>query len=308
MGGLTRCGKLPAFPNYREFVMAANPRRSLLYMPGSNARALEKARSLDADVLILDLEDAVAPGQKKLAREQVLAAVNAGGYGRRELVVRVNGFDTEWGRKDIEAFATAPISALCLPKVESAAEIQAVVQVLNQAGAAASIKLWAMAETPRGILAVNEIAGAHSRMDGIVLGTSDLAKDLRVPHTPQRLGMLTSLSLCVLAARANGIDVFDGVHLDLDDESGLALACEQGVELGFDGKTLIHPKQIALTNQLFAPSLESLARAKKIQMAWQQAEAEGKGVVLVDGRLVEALHVEEAVRVLAIAEQIANTR
>ncbi|MFT4918689.1 MAG: citrate lyase subunit beta/citryl-CoA lyase [Zhongshania aliphaticivorans] len=285
--------------------MAVNPRRSVLYMPGSNARALEKARSLDADVLILDLEDAVSPAQKALAREQVLAAVMAGGYGRRELVVRVNGFDTEWGRKDIEAFATAPIAALCLPKVESAAEIHAVVQVLKQAGARADLKLWAMAETPRGILAVNEIAGAHERMGAIVLGTSDLAKDLRVPHTPQRLGMLTALGLCVLAARANGIDVFDGVHLDLDDEDGLRLACEQGVELGFDGKTLIHPKQIAITNHLFSPSAEALARAEKIQVAWQQATAEGKAVVLVDGRLVEALHVEEAVRLLAIAEQIA---
>jgi citrate lyase subunit beta/citryl-CoA lyase len=273
-------------------------------MPGSNARALEKARSLDADVLILDLEDAVSPAQKAVARDQVLAAVTEGGYGRRELVVRINGFDTEWGRKDIEAFANAPISALCLPKVESAAEIHAVVQVLQQAGANANLKLWAMAETPRGVLAVSEIAGAHPRMDAIVLGTSDLAKDLRVPHTPQRLGMLTSLGMCVLAARAHGIDVFDGVHLDLDDENGLHTACEQGVELGFDGKTLIHPKQIAVTNQLFSPSSDTLARAEKIRLAWQAAEAEGKGVVLVDGRLVEALHVEEAVRVLAIAEQI----
>ncbi|WP_296436435.1 CoA ester lyase [Zhongshania sp.] len=284
--------------------MATNPRRSVLYMPGSNARALEKARSLDADVLILDLEDAVSPAQKAVARDQVLAAVTDGGYGRRELVVRINGFDTEWGRKDIEAFANAPISALCLPKVESAAEIHAVVQVLQQAGANANLKLWAMAETPRGILAVSEIAGAHARMDAIVLGTSDLAKDLRVPHTPQRLGMLTSLGMCVLAARAHGIDVFDGVHLDVDDENGLHTACEQGVELGFDGKTLIHPKQIAVTNQLFSPSSDTLARAEKIRLAWQAAEAEGKGVVLVDGRLVEALHVEEAVRVLAIAEQI----
>ncbi|CAA0087569.1 (3S)-malyl-CoA thioesterase [Zhongshania aliphaticivorans] len=286
--------------------MANNPRRSLLYMPGSNTRALEKARSLDADVLILDLEDAVSPAQKSYAREQVLAAVTAGGYGPRELVVRVNGFDTEWGRKDIEAFANAPISALCLPKVESAAEIHAVVQVLQQAGANSKIKLWAMAETPRGILAVNDIAGAHPRMDGIVLGTSDLAKDLRVPHTAQRLGMLTSLGICVLAARAHGIDVFDGVHLDLEDEQGLLFACEQGVELGFDGKTLIHPKQLAITNQAFSPSEAVIARASKIKAAWQNAEAEGKGVVLVDGRLVEALHVEEAVRVLAIAQQIAE--
>jgi citrate lyase subunit beta/citryl-CoA lyase len=286
------------------FLMALQARRSILYMPGSNARALEKAKTLAADVLILDLEDAVAPSQKQLAREQVLAAVLAGGYGRRQLVVRVNAFDTEWGRKDIEAFANAPVTALCLPKVESAAEIHAVVQVLQQADASADLKLWAMAETPRGILAVNDIAGAHKRMDAIVLGTSDLAKDLRVPHTPQRLGLLYSLGQCVLAARANGIDVFDGVHLDLEDDEGLQAACVQGVELGFDGKTLIHPRQIAITNQCFSASAEDLARAEKIRVAWQQAEAEGKGVVLVDGRLVEALHVEEAVRLLAIAEKI----
>ncbi len=284
--------------------MSFKPRRSVLYMPGSNNRALEKAKSLSADVLILDLEDAVAPAQKELARQQVLAAVEAGGYGRRELVVRVNGFDTPWGRKDLECFAKAPIHGLCLPKVESAAEISAVTQVLHQAGAPETLALWAMAETPRGILAIDEIAGAHKRMAAIVLGTSDLAKDLRVPHTPSRLGLLSSLGLCVLAARAHGLDVLDGVHLDLDDDAGFELACQQGVELGFDGKTLIHPRQITAANQAFSPSEQLVARACKIRDAWEQAEAEGKGVVLVDGKLVEALHVEEALRVLAIAEQL----
>ncbi|MBD2858191.1 CoA ester lyase [Spongiibacter sp. KMU-158] len=282
--------------------MSFQPRRSVLYMPGSNARALEKAKSLDADVLILDLEDAVAPGQKDVAREQVLAAVTAGGYGKRELVVRVNGFDTPWGRKDIECFAKAPIQALCLPKVESAAEVLAVTQVLQQAGAPKDLALWTMAETPRGILAIDEIAGAHPRMAAIVLGTSDLAKDLRVPHTPTRLGLLSSLGLCVLAARAHGLDVLDGVHLDLEDDAGLELACQQGVELGFDGKTLIHPRQIPAANSAFSPTEAAIARAQKVSAAWEQAQSEGKGVVLVDGKLVEALHVEEALRVLAIAD------
>lgn len=284
--------------------MSVTPRRSLLYMPGSNARALEKARGLDADVLILDLEDAVAPGQKELARQQVLSAVQEGGYGHRELVVRVNGFDTPWGRADLEAFAHQPISALCLPKVDSAAEVYAVVQVLQQAEASPELKLWTMAETPRGILNIDDVAGADPRMDAIVLGTSDLAKDLRVPHTADRLGLLASLSASVLAARAHGIDVFDGVHLDLEDDEGLARACQQGVELGFDGKTLIHPRQIAATNEAFSPSAEAISRAERIREAWKQAEAEGKGVVLVDGKLVESLHVEEAMRVLAIHEAL----
>lgn len=284
--------------------MDFKPRRSVLYMPGANTRALEKARTLPADVLILDLEDAVAPAQKAEARSNILAAIAEGGYGHRELVVRVNGFDTAWGRDDIVAFANAPISALCLPKVESAAEVSAVVQLLKQENASSDLKLWTMAETPRGILNIDEVAGADPRMAAIVLGTSDLAKDLRVPHTPSRLGMLTSLSLCVLAARANGLDVLDGVHLDLNDEEGLIAACEQGVELGFDGKTLIHPKQIEAANRAFAPSTAVVERATRIQRAWQEAEAAGQGVVLVDGRLVEALHVEEAVRVLAIDEAL----
>lgn len=286
-------------------MMTVQPRRSLLYMPGSNARALEKARTLDADVLILDLEDAVAPAQKSLARQQVLAAVQAGGYGHRQLVVRVNGFDTPWGREDLQTFAHQPIAALCLPKVDSAAEVHAVIQVLQQAGAPSSLKLWAMAETPRGILNIDDVAGADPRMDAIVLGTSDLAKDLRVPHTADRLGLLASLSACVLAARANGIDVFDGVHLDLEDEAGLVRACQQGVELGFDGKTLIHPKQIGPSNEAFSPTADAIARAERVREAWKQAEADGKGVVLVDGKLVEALHVDEAMRVLAIAEVLA---
>ncbi|WP_372878202.1 HpcH/HpaI aldolase/citrate lyase family protein [Spongiibacter marinus] len=285
--------------------MAYLPRRSVLYMPGANTRALEKARSLDADVLILDLEDAVAPSQKVQARQHILDALAEGGYGHRELVVRVNGFDTPWGREEIAAFAHAPISALCLPKVESAAEVQAVVQLLVQEQAPETLRLWAMAETPRGVLAIDEIAGSHSRLEAIVMGTSDLAKELRVPHTPDRLGLQASLSQCVLAARAHGLDVLDGVHLNLDDEAGFEQACEQGVQLGFDGKTLIHPKQIAAANEAFGPSEQQLAQAKKIHQAWVEAEAQGLGVVVVDGRLVESLHVDEALRILAIGDALA---
>ncbi len=282
--------------------MTLRPRRSVLYMPGSNARALEKARTLDADCLILDLEDAVSPDQKAAAREQVLAAVNAGGYGERELVVRVNGFDTAWGRDDIVAFANAPIAALCLPKVESEEEVHAVVQLLKQEGS--SLKLWLMAETPRGVLNIDEICGASARNEVVVMGTSDLAKELRVPHTPDRLGMQTSLQLCVLAARAHGLEILDGVYLDIKDEAGYAEACEQGVKLGFDGKTLIHPSQIEAANRAFAPSPEVVERARKIIEAWEAAKAEKKAVAVVDGKLVEVLHFEEAQRHLAIAEAI----
>lgn len=284
--------------------MTLRPRRSVLYMPGSNARALEKARTLAADALVLDLEDAVAPDQKTAAREQVLAAVNAGGYGNRELVVRVNGFDTAWGRDDIVAFANAPIAALCLPKVETSEEVNAVVQLLKQE--ASTLTLWVMAETPRGVLNIDEICGAHARVEVVVMGTSDLAKELRVPHTPDRLGLQTSLQLCVLAARAHGLDILDGVYLDIKDEQGYREACEQGVALGFDGKTLIHPSQIEAANKAFAPTPEVVDRARRILEAWREAEAEGKAVAVVDGKLVENLHVAEAERHLAIHEAIAG--
>lgn len=275
-------------------------------MPGSNARALEKARTLDADSLVLDLEDAVAPDQKEAAREQVLAAVTAGGYGHREMVVRVNAFDTRWGRDDIVAFAGAPIAALCLPKVESAEEVNAVVQLLKQEKS--TLKLWLMAETPRGILNIDEICGAHERVEVIVMGTSDLAKELRVPHTPDRLGLQTSLQLCVLAARAHGLDILDGVYLDIKDDAGFAVACDQGVALGFDGKTLIHPSQLERANIAFAPAPEVIDRARRILDAWREAEAEGKAVAVVDGKLVENLHVAEAERHLAIYEAISVGR
>ena len=284
--------------------MSVRPRRSALYMPGSNARALDKARGLPADALILDLEDAVAPDQKAAAREQVLAAVTEGGYGKRELVVRVNGFDSRWGRDDIVCFANAPIAALCLPKVESAGEINAVVQLLKQERS--TLKLWLMAETPRGILNIDALCGADERVEVIVMGTSDLAKELRVPQRADRLGLQLSLQHCVLAARAHGLDILDGVYLDIRDPAGFAEACAQGVALGFDGKTLIHPDQIDAANRAFAPTEQTLERARRILEAWREAEAAGKAVAVVDGKLVENLHVSEAERQLAIASAIAE--
>ena len=284
--------------------MSIRPRRSALYMPGSNPRALEKARELPADVLILDLEDAVAPERKAEARAQVITAIAAGGYGERELLVRCNALDTPWGADDLRAMAHSGAHGLVLSKVNSAADVQAAARLLDEAGAPGEPVLWIMAETARCILDIDAVAGAHRRLRGILMGTSDLARECRIRHTPGRAGFIPTLGLCVLAARAHGLEILDGVHLDLDDDEGLARQCEQGRDLGFDGKTLIHPKQLAAANAAFAPSPESLVRARRIIDAWQQASAGGKAVVVVDGRLVENLHVQEAERDLELAEGI----
>ncbi len=283
----------------------ARPRRSVLYMPGSNARALEKARSLAADGLIFDLEDAVAPDAKDEARRLVVAALAAGGYGRREILVRVNGLATPWGHADVMAAATAGAAGILIPKVESADAVRQVEAIATAAGAPDSLGLWCMMETPRGILRAEEIALASPRMAGFVMGTSDLAKDLHAAHTRDRLPMITSLGLCLLAARAYGLAVIDGVHLDLADDQGFEYACRQGLELGFDGKTLIHPKTIAAANKVFAPSEAEVGWSRRIIEAHTEAAAAGKGVVVVDGKLVENLHVVNARRVVALAEQIA---
>ena len=275
-------------------------------MPGSNARALEKGRSLPADGLILDLEDAVAPDAKELARGQVCEAVAAGGYGRRELVIRTNGLDSPWGRDDIAAAATSGADAVLLPKVESARMVADAIAALSAAGAPDTLDIWCMMETPKGMLRADEVAGADARVACLVMGTSDLAKDLHAAHTRERLPMLTSLGLCLLAARAHGVAILDGVHLDLADDEGFVYSCRQGVELGFDGKTLIHPKTIAAANQAFAPSDDEIAWSRKIIDAHAEAEAEGKGIVLVDGRLIENLHVEAARRQVSLAEAIAE--
>jgi citrate lyase subunit beta / citryl-CoA lyase len=283
--------------------MRVRPRRSMLYMPGSNARALEKAKELPADGLILDLEDAVAPDAKVAARDRVCAAARAG-YGARETLVRVNDLATPWGHADLVAAATAGADGVLLPKVEGADAVRRAEAVLDQAGAPPDLALWCMMETPRAMLRAEEIADASPRMAGLVMGTSDLAKELHAAHTPLRLPMITALGLCLLASRAYGLAILDGVHLDLEDEAGFAAACDQGAELGFDGKTLIHPRQIAPANRAFAPDEEEVASARRIIEAHEEATREGKGVVVVDGRLIENLHVAEAVRRVRLAEMI----
>ncbi|MEM1112688.1 MAG: CoA ester lyase [Pseudomonadota bacterium] len=288
--------------------MTARPRRSILYMPGANPRALEKARQLAADGLIIDLEDSVAPDAKGLAREQALSAIAEGGYGHRELILRINGADTPWAVADMEALGSAEVlpDAVLLPKVSSATEVKAALAALDGAGVARELPVWLMAETPRCILNINEVAGADPRVAALVLGTSDLAKDTRVRHTPDRLGFIATLNLCVLAGRAHGLAVIDGVALDLEDQAALEASCSQGRDLGFDGKSLIHPKQIEAANAAFGPSSAEVAAAREVMAAFEEAEAAGKGVVVVKGRLVEALHVEEARHTLALAEAIAD--
>jgi len=282
------------------------PRRSVLYMPGSNARTLEKARALDADGLIFDLEDAVAPDAKPAARLAVVAAVSSGGYGRRELIVRVNGLGTKWGEDDLAAAARMPIDGVLLPKVESVEMVRQAEAMLVAGGAGDGLAIWCMMETPRGILRAAEIAGASPRIAGLVMGTSDLANDLRTRPTSDRLPLWTSLGLCVLAARACDLAILDGVHLDLADDEGFARSCRQGRELGFDGKTLIHPKTIAPANAAFAPSAEEIAQAHRIIVAHEAAIKAGAGVVLLDGKLIENLHVENARRLVALAAAIAE--
>ncbi|NIA68241.1 CoA ester lyase [Pelagibius litoralis] len=284
----------------------ARPRRSVLYMPGSNARALEKGRGLPADALILDLEDAVAPEAKETARRQIVEAIAAGGYGARELIVRVNGFDSPWGDDDVKVMATSGADAILLPKVETAAMVQDLEARMAAAGAPDTMGIMCMMETPLGMLNAQQVAAASPRITCLVMGTSDLVKDLQAAHTPARLPVLTSLGLCILAARAYGIAIVDGVHLDLSDDAGFADHCLQGKELGFDGKTLIHPKTVAKANEVFAPSAEEVAWSHKIIAAHGEATAAGQGVVVVDGKLVENLHVEAAERLVALAEAIAR--
>jgi citrate lyase subunit beta/citryl-CoA lyase len=280
------------------------PRRSMLYMPGSNARALEKGRTLAADALILDLEDAVAPDAKETARRQIVEALAAGGYGQREILVRTNGLDSEWGHDDIAAMAKSGADAILLPKVESAEMVRQAEEIMADHGAPPSLAIWCMIETPLGVLHAEEIAWGSRRMGGFVMGTSDLAKDLHCLHTPGRLPFVTSLSLCILAARAHGLAILDGVHLDLSDDAGFAESCRQGLEFGFDGKTLIHPKTIDKANEVFAPSADEIAWSQKIIAAHEEASGQGKGVVVVEGKLVENLHVENAKRIVGLAALI----
>ena len=279
------------------------PRRSVLYMPGANTRALEKAKTLAADSLILDLEDAVAPDAKVTARANILAALDSG-FGYREAVVRINGLNTPWGMDDLKAFANSTADAIVLPKVESAAQIQEVAALLEKAGARSDLTIWAMIETPMAIFKLSEIASAHPKLEALVLGTSDLVKDLHARHTPSRVETLAALSLSVLAARAHGLCVLDGVHLSLDDEEGLRLSCMQGRDMGFDGKTLIHPKQIELANQFFGPSPHEITEAQERITAYDAAIQAGAGIAVLNGKLIEELHIQDAKRILALAKAI----
>jgi citrate lyase subunit beta/citryl-CoA lyase len=272
-------------------------------MPGSNGRALERAKTLPADALIFDLEDAVAPDAKAIARQMVCDAIRAGGYGKRELIVRVNGLATV-GDADLAAVATSGADAVLLSKIESSDLVRQALSILTAHGAPADLAIWCMLETPRGILRAEDIA-ASPRVAALVMGTSDLTQELHARHTRERLPMLPSLGWCLLIGRAYGLTVLDGVHLDLNDDEGFEDACRQAANMGFDGKTLIHPKMIAAANRIFAPSPEDIALAHKIIAAHAEATAQGKGVVVVDGRLIENLHVEEAHRVVALDEAIA---
>lgn len=284
--------------------MQIRPRRSVLYLPASNTRALEKARTLPVDALILDLEDAVAPEAKEMARTQLAEAVVTGGFGKREIIIRVNGLDTPWGHEDVAALAALGADAILFPKIQSPDDVHAAVAALDSAGAPASLPIWIMAETPRCIMGMDAIAGASPRLACLVAGTSDLSRDLRARPAPGRIGVISALSIIVIAARAHGLDALDGVHLDLNDDAGFQAACEQGRDLGFDGKTLIHPKQIAAANAAFAPNLAEIEQSRAIVAAWAEARAAGKGICVLNGKLIEKLHVEDAERLLALDQAI----
>lgn len=286
-------------------INTSRPRRSVLYMPGANTRALEKAKSLPADSLILDLEDAVAPDAKVVARSNILAALESG-FGYREAVVRINGLNTALGLDDLKTFAHSKADAIVLPKVESAAQVQAVATLLQQLNAPSNMTIWAMIETPLAIFNLQEIASSHPLLEALVLGTSDLVKDLHARHTPNRVETQTALSLSVLAARAYGLCVLDGVHLSLDDESGLKQSCIQGRDMGFDGKTLIHPNQIVLANEIFGPSNLEISEAQEKITAYEAAIKSGAGIAVLNGKLIEELHIQDAKRILALASALQN--
>ncbi len=287
-------------------MMVVRPRRSVLFMPGANTRALEKARDLPADALIFDLEDAVAPSEKEIARRQVIKTIKTGGYGHRELIVRVNGLTTPWGEDDVREIALSGADAILLPKVENKQIIDGVEGRLQVGGAPDAMSIWCMIETPKGVLRVEEIASASPRLDVLVMGTSDLAKDLHCLHTPTRGPFMTSLSWCILAARANDLSILDGVHLDLADDAGFVEVCQQGREFGFDGKTLIHPKTIDAANTAFSPDDAQVQWSRRVIAVHEEAEKSGKGVVLLDGQLIESLHVDEARRIVILADRIAD--
>jgi citrate lyase subunit beta / citryl-CoA lyase len=279
------------------------PRRSVLYMPSSNDRALEKAKSIPCDGLILDLEDAVAPDAKPAARDAACAAVDSGEYGNRELTIRINGADTEWHAADMAAACAAGPDAIVVPKVNSPDAVLELVEAMAGHDAPERTKLWAMVETPYAMLHAEEIASASDRLTVLVMGTNDLAKELYAEHVPGRQPLLTGLSLALLAARATGKAIIDGVYNDVKNAEGFLAECQQGREMGFDGKTLIHPGQVEGANEAFAPSAQAVEDARGILQAWE--DGRGTGVVTYNGRMIENLHVESAQRTLSIAEAIA---
>lgn len=281
----------------------ARPRRSALYMPGSKPRALEKARTLPADCLILDLEDAVPPAEKISARQTIAEALAAGGYGPREVVIRINGLDTEWGADDLAAAAACGPDAILVPKVETAEQVR---DIEGRLAATPGPAIWAMMETPRGMLDAAQVAAASPRLACMVMGTNDLVKELGARHTADRSPVMTGIGLCLLAARAHGLAILDGVYNAFRDEDGLRAECRQGLEMGFDGKTLIHPAQIATANAVFAPTEDEIATARRQVEAFAEVEATGQAVAVVDGRIVENLHVATAKALLARAEAIAR--
>ena len=282
------------------------PRRSCLYMPGANARALEKARDLPADTLILDLEDAVAPEAKEEARAAILAAVKAGGYGKREIVIRMNSLDTNWGHDDLKAIAKSGADAVLAPKVNGHRDIERLNTLLKEAGAPETMALWVMIETPLSILSIKDIAAASigTRLTTFVMGTNDLAKEYRARMTPDRIAFQTALQLSIAAARAYGLVAIDGVYNDIKNESGFRDECEQGRDLGFDGKTLIHPSQLEEANRIFAPSPHDVEQAKAVIEAFADPANAGKGVLKVNGKMTELLHLEEARRTVEMDEAI----
>jgi citrate lyase subunit beta / citryl-CoA lyase len=282
------------------------PRRSALYLPGNNARALEKGKTLPADVLIFDLEDAVGPDAKADSRARVRDAVSSGGYQPREIVVRINGFGTQWHDDDLTAAARSGAHGVLVPKVERGEQVRSLVAALESLDAPTSLQLWVMIETPGAFLRVEEIASASDRLAALVIGTNDLVNELHALHVPGRATVVPALSLAVLGARAAGKAILDGVYNNVADADGFRAEARQGREMGFDGKTLIHPSQIDPANEVFGPSQQELADARKIVSAYERAQAEGKSVITVDGRMIEALHVRDAQRVLALADLIAE--
>lgn len=280
------------------------PRRSVLYMPSSNERALEKAKTIPCDALILDLEDAVAPDAKEAARSNAVAAAASGEYGHREVTIRCNGLDTPWGSDDLAAAATSGAASVVIPKVGSAAYLDEISRRLDEAGAPAEMTIWAMVETPTAIMDIRSIAG-HPRVNVLVMGNNDLAKELRTGVLPERTPLLPALAMALLGAREAGKVILDGVYNDVQDADGFRVEAEQGKAMGFDGKTLVHPSQVGPANEVWAPSDHEIDFSRRVIAAFEAAQAEGRGVITVDGRMIEHLHVQNAERILAVADAIA---